>query len=249
MLEAFLQALPTDCQPVQALKAHFESFFLPCSVLRDRFFLESFLHVFHSENTSWFLCNSWSSYCSLFLLPPYPLILFCQCLIVSCSFCLPTFSPHSQYSRDPYSFWGITWHIFVLLTTLLSWVGSLSSLMDFKLQRTPAFQFILLVSWSRGRVGRSFLCHWGEERWPGVPRSGTHCLICLSLCNAEHAIYFPSVFWTHMHPSTLCSVGNGPVGGRGKKKEAVALASLNVVVSGLWWFSAPGKTLFRRLQP
>lgn len=56
-----------------------------------------------------------------------------------------------------------------------------------------------------------------------------------------------------MHPSTLCSVGNGrlqatfpwlscwlascwhlPVGGRGKKKEAVALASLNVAVSGLW---------------
>lgn len=147
--------------------------------------------------------------------------------------------------------------------SLLSWVGFFSSRIDFKLQRTSAFHFIFLVSWSGGWDIASLVTEVKSIDLESVIRSSSHCLICLSLYNAEHVSYFPSVFWTHNHHSTPCSVGTRhlqatfpwlpfwlascwhlPVGGPGKKKEAMASSSLNMVLSGPWWFSAPGTALF-----
>lgn len=93
--------------------------------------------------------------------------------------------------------------------------------MDFKVQRTPTFEFSTLVSWE---VYFIFHLFWGvkvveygsslhnvasvTEVWsPSLGTSicpSTHCLICWSLHNAERAIPFPSIFSAQTHLSTKC---------------------------------------------
>lgn len=192
MLDTFLYALLSGGPPLQVLRMHFGFLFLLSSVLCNRFFLKSFLHLFYSENTSSFLSNSWSSCCSLFLL----LILLSKlCGSLFCVFyflALPHFPVASLTPdrveicipfRDHRTYFCINDKCF------LSEIGFLSFPVDFKVKWTPAFQFCTLVSWgciffsvfSKAVVGVAFpmpslSLSWRALTWAWIPAPALCCL-------------------------------------------------------------------------
>lgn len=192
MLAAFLRALPVGCQPVQALRA-------VLSLSSLSFMIGSFWNLsfvpFWEHILIYLMLDLLSAHFSSSHLIPQPSFISVLLGLVFLSFSPSHFPPSLPVKQRSLFPLGITWHIFCINeNSLLPWVGSMSSYKDFKLQGAPIFQFILLLSRSRGWGTASFVTEVQSTDLESLTRYSTHRLICLGLYNAEHASHFPSVF-------------------------------------------------------